>query len=71
MLFKAMVKNSEGKLQIIESEYNTKTAFIQDLRRNGYKVNPYKVKTAEKFDHIVNNTNCEEWDWKETEWHKC
>lgn len=64
--FKAIVKDKQTKqLVIIESEHETKTEFIQDLRSNGYMVNPYKVKVAEVFDYIMNTTNCEEWDWKE------
>lgn len=64
--FKAIVKDKQTKqLVIIESEHKTKAEFIQDLRSNGYMVNPYKVKVAEVFDYIMNTTNCELWDWKE------
>lgn len=65
MLFKAMVKNENGKLEIIGNESKSKTQFIKDLRKNGYKVDPVKVKKAEVFDYILDNTNCNEWDWKE------
>lgn len=61
--YKALVKY-EGKATIIEAEYNTKKEFIEDLKRNGYKVNPLKVKEVELFDYIVNNTNCSEDAWK-------
>ena len=64
-LYKAMVK-MEGKITFVESEYNTKKDFIDDLRRNGYKVNPNHVKIAELFDYIFENTNLNEWDWKLT-----
>ena len=64
--FKAIVKDKQTKqLVIIESEYKTKTEFIQDLRSNGYMVNPHKVKLAEVFDRIMNTTDCNWWDWKE------
>ena len=64
--FKAIVKDKQTKqLVIIESEYETKTEFIQDLRSNGYMVNPYKVKLAEVFDRIMETTDCNWWDWKE------
>lgn len=63
--FKALVRNkSNGELTIIESDYETKGEFIQDLRGNGYGVNPLKVKTKELFDYIVSHTNCEIDDWK-------
>ena len=64
--FKAMVIDKDTKKHtIIESEYPNKSAFIKDLRNNGYKVNPDKVKKSEIFDYITNNTNCNIWDWKE------
>ena len=66
MLFKAAVKNKDtGKIEIIKMDYKSKRDFIHDLRRNGYKVNPDKVKKAEVFDYIINHTNCNSWDWKE------
>lgn len=61
--YKALVKY-EGKATIIEEEYRTKKEFIEDLKRNGYKVNPLKVKEVELFDYIVNNTDCSEDAWK-------
>ena len=64
-LYKALVKNENNEIVIIESEYSTKKDFIKDLRTNGYKVNPIKVKKAKIFDYIMNNTNCYDWDWKE------
>jgi hypothetical protein len=65
-LYKAIIKNRQTKeTSIIESEYNSKIEFINDLRKNGYMVNPLKVKKADVFDYIMNNTNCNEWNWKE------
>ena len=64
--FSAVVKDSfnDNKVVFIENqEYATKTDFIKDLRNNGYKVNPKKVKTAELFSYIVENTNMYKWDW--------
>ena len=64
--YKAIATNKETRKQeTIESEYRTKKEFIRDLRANGYKVNPDKVKRAEVFDYIVGHTNCNPWDWKE------
>lgn len=66
MLYKAIVKDKQTKeLVIIESEYDKKIDFINDLRGNGYMVNPLKVKKAEVFNYIMNNTNCNKWDWEE------
>ena len=48
-------------------EYRTKSDFIHDLRANGYKVNPKKVKTARVFDYILEHTNMNPWDWDLTE----
>lgn len=61
--YKAIVK-FEGVATIIEAEYRTKKEFIEDLKRNGYKVNPSKVKEADLFDYILNNTDCTEDAWK-------
>ena len=63
--YKALVKDENNNLVTIESEYNTKKDFIKDLRVNGYKVNPNKVKKVEVFNYIINNTNCNKWDWIE------
>lgn len=64
-MFKASVIEKEtGRFTIIESEYYTKKAFIEDLRDNGYRVNPDKVKEKELYNWIVDNTNCEPIDWK-------
>lgn len=66
MLYKAIVKDKETKeLIIIESEYDKKIDFINDLKGNGYLVNPSKVKKAEVFNYIIDNTNCNKWDWEE------
>lgn len=65
-VYKAIVTDKmNGKKVIIESEHNTKSEFIHDLRKNGYAVNPIKVKTKEVFEYIMSETNCYEWDWKE------
>ena len=44
-IYKASVYNKDTKrFEIIESEYNRKSDFIRDLRRNGYRVNPTTLK---------------------------
>lgn len=64
MKYSALVKDGK-RLQIIANqEYRTKKDFIQDLRSNGYKVNPNKVKESNLFDYIMKHTNCNPWDWK-------
>lgn len=64
-LYKAFVKNKQTKEKLfIESEYPTKTAFIKDLKSNGYSVNPIKVKEAKVYNWILENTNCTNEDLK-------
>lgn len=65
--YSAIVKDGSCLVFIKNQEYNTKADFIHDLRRNGYKVNPDKVKPATVFDYILDHTNCTPWDWKLTE----
>lgn len=65
--YSAIVKDGTRTVIIKDQEYNTKAAFIHDLRCNGYKVNPDKVKPAKVFDYIMTHTNCNPWDWKLTE----
>lgn len=62
-LYSAVVKDGDRIVFIKNQEYNTKAEFINDLRHNGYKVNPKKVKTSEVFEYIVNCTNMYPWDW--------
>lgn len=63
--YSAFVKDkSTGKHIKLRGDYNTKAEFIHDLRRNGYSVNPMKVKPSEIFNYIVTHTNMQEWDWK-------
>lgn len=66
-LYSAAVKDGETTVFIIYQSYNTKADFIRDLRRNGYKVNPMKVKPSRVFDYIISHTDCNPWDWKLTE----
>jgi len=65
--YKAIVtdKFNDNKKIIVEIYQRTKKDAIRDLRGNGYAVNVMKVKKAPVFDYIMNNTNCESWDWKE------
>lgn len=60
--FKAIVKDAK-RVVVIEGEYDRKNDFIKDLRRNGYKVNPRKVKEKEVFDFICDHTDMHDWDW--------
>lgn len=53
-----------GERIIIEMEHISKNAFISDLRNNGYKVNDKKVRLADEWDWIMDNTDCCEWDWE-------
>ena len=62
-MYSALVKDGERLVQIKEQEYNSKVDFIHDLRSNGYKVNPKKVKESSLYNYIINNTNCYSCDW--------
>jgi len=65
--FKAIVTDpyDNNKKKIVEISQTTKKAAIRDLRGNGFKVDRSKVKKSEVFDYIMNNTNCNSWDWEE------
>lgn len=65
--YSAVVKDYSKFVFITNQEYRTKADFIRDLRSNGYKVDPLKVKPSRVFDYIVNHTNCNPWDWRLTE----
>lgn len=65
MLYKTMAVEKITKMaKIFEMDYPSKASFIRDLRSNGYSVNPKHVKTAEGYDYVIDNTNCQEWDWE-------
>lgn len=65
--FSAVVKDGARTVFITDQECRTKADFTHDLRANGYKVNPLKVKTSWTFDYIINHTDCNLWDWKLTD----
>lgn len=61
--YSAIVKDYSRTIIIRDQDYPNKAEFIHDLRANGYKVNPKKVKPADVFDYIMDHTNCNPWDW--------
>lgn len=61
--YSAVVKDGNRIVLIRDQEYPTKADFIRDLRGNGYRVNPKKVKPSDVFDYIMDHTNCNPWDW--------
>lgn len=61
--YSAVVKDGARVVFIKNQEYQRKADFIHNLRANGYKVNPKKVKQADVFEYILNHTNCAPWDW--------
>lgn len=64
-IYKAIVKEKDTGIYVaVESSYNTKTDFINDLRRNGYAVNPAKVKLRGELNRIMNTTNANKWDFE-------
>lgn len=62
--YSAFVTKGTKIIAIKNQEYSSKADFIKDLRANGYKVNPQKVKESAVFEYIVNNTNMYPWDWQ-------
>lgn len=65
MLFKAVVRDKKTrKISFLEENYPTKKEFINDIRANGYSVNPNKVKPSKVFNYIMEKTDCNSWDWK-------
>jgi hypothetical protein len=66
MMYSAVVKERETKQTILieNKDYPTKSQFIEDLKNNGYTVNPYKVKESAVFEYIIKHTNCELIEWK-------
>jgi len=63
-IFSAWVKNRQTKEYCrINMECTSKSKFIQELKQNGYSVNPDKVQTKEQYDYIIQHTNCQPWDW--------
>ena len=53
-IYKAFVKEKQSKEYLfVESDYKTKKDFIQDLKSNGYAVNPKKVMLKEKYDYLL------------------
>jgi hypothetical protein len=63
--FKAVATSYEGERKIIQADAKNKTEFIKEARKNGFKINPFKVKDSELFNFIMDETNCNEWDWAE------
>ena len=62
-LYSALVKDGNRLVEIKNEKYATKADFIHDLRANGYKVNPKKVKESRLYDYIIAETNLYPWDW--------
>ena len=62
-MYSALVKDGDRLVQIKDQEYYRKADFIHDLRSNGYKVNPKKVKESSLYNYIISNTNLNPWDW--------
>lgn len=61
--YSAMVKDGKRVVIIRDQDYPNKAAFIRDLRANGYRVDPKKVKTSDVFNYICDHTDMNPWDW--------
>lgn len=64
--YSALVHDGKRTVYIRNQEYSSKAKFIYDLRRNGYSVNPRKVKPSDVFTYITDHTNMAPWDWELT-----
>lgn len=63
MMYSAFVKDKEtGEKKFIESDYPTRSNFLNDLKANGYTV--YRAEPKEVYDYILRNTNGSKTDWE-------
>ena len=63
MMYSAFVKDKEtGEKRFIESDYPTRSNFLNDLKANGYTV--YRAEPKEVYDYILRNTNGSKTDWE-------
>lgn len=63
--YKGLVKDKETKqYTVVSGEYTSKKAFIEDARRNGFSVNPSRVKKAGVYDAIIKYTDGSELAWR-------
>ena len=60
----SVVDKQSGKRVHLTYNYPSKKDFIHDLEGNGYTHNPIKIKPAEVFDYILDNTEAYPEDWK-------
>lgn len=59
--YSALVKDGNRSQIVYNKEHKRKSDFIAELRSQGYKVNPKKVKQTPVFDYITEHTA--PWDW--------
>ena len=65
MIYITMAKDKKTKEKIlIQSDYPTKKNFIEDLRKNGYMINPKRVATKKGYIYIMEHTNATNEDFK-------
>lgn len=50
----ASVRDTEGRVEILRMEYNTKKEFKSDIRANGYKINYSYIFTEEEYEKFIN-----------------
>ena len=63
MLFKAFVKDKEtGESKFIESDYPSKTDFINDLKHNGFSVS--RAEPKDLYDFVMDNFNGDKYEWE-------
>ena len=63
--YKALVENKEnGKLVVLTVEAENKADAKKDIRLNGYTIRNNRCLESKYYDYVVENTNCEKWDWE-------
>ena len=50
----AVVKNTEGRIEILKYEYKTKKAFEKDIKANGYSIVYSYIFTSEEYEKFLN-----------------
>lgn len=62
--YRALVVNKETKMvETLTDKFLKRQDFIDDLRRNGYRVVDYRVREEKLFNYICDNTDMTKEDW--------
>lgn len=67
IIFKAMITDDKGNRRAFQFSASSKEQARQDLKGNGYRVTPKTLLPKKLFDHVINHTNANDWDWDEAQ----